>query len=95
MDRKFLNGKFGNHFHDVKPSPSFVDEALENDEDTSLLRAKVEEPRLRYDVEVVTKLIVYLGINCFIQALILGIGFLSVDLLPVAFRALGLSAIHT
>lgn len=65
IDRKFMNGEVGNHFHDGKQSQSFADEALEIDEDPSLLRAKVEEPRLRYDVEVVTKLIVYLGTRSF------------------------------
>jgi dihydrosphingosine 1-phosphate phosphatase len=61
IDRKFTNGDVGNHFHDRKHSQSYADEALEIEEDSSLLRAKVEEPRLRYDVEVVTKLIVYWG----------------------------------
>ena len=58
-----MNGQVGNHFHDVKQSQMFADEALENDRDPSLFGAKVEEPRLRYDVEVVTKLIVYWGIQ--------------------------------
>jgi dihydrosphingosine 1-phosphate phosphatase len=61
IDRKLRNGDPRNHFHDRKLSPSFADESLEIEEDSSLLRAKVEEPRLRYDVEVVTKLIVYWG----------------------------------
>ena len=41
---------------------SFSDDTLFNDEqDEKLLRTNVEEPRIRYDVEVVTKLIVYSG----------------------------------
>jgi hypothetical protein len=51
----------GNHFHDRRQSQSYADEALEIEEDSSLRRTKFEEPRLRYDVEVVTKLIVYWG----------------------------------
>jgi len=61
IDRKFTNGDVRNNFHDEKHSQSFADEALEIEDDSSLLRANVEEPRLRYDVEVVTKLIVYWG----------------------------------
>jgi hypothetical protein len=34
---------------------------LDDDQDERLLRTHIEEPRLRYDVEVVTKLIVYAG----------------------------------
>jgi len=63
IDRKLMNGQVRNHFHDSKQSQPFADEALENDEDASLLRTMVEEPRLRYDVEVITKLIVYWGIK--------------------------------
>ena len=40
----------------------FADDTfLDEDQDEKLLRTHVEEPRLRYDVEVVTKLIVYTG----------------------------------
>jgi hypothetical protein len=55
-----------------------------------MLRTHIEEPRIRYDVEVVTKLIVYAGTSCVDQANI-GIGWLSVDGLPIVFQALGLS----
>lgn len=42
---------------------SFVDDGLlDDDQDENLLRIKIEEPRASYDVEVVTKLIVYGGI---------------------------------
>ena len=37
---------------------------LDDEEDEKILRINVEEPRIKYDVEVVTKLIVYGG-NCF------------------------------
>jgi len=41
---------------------SFADDTLLDDEQNEkLLRTNVEEPRIRYDVEVVTKLIVYSG----------------------------------
>jgi len=63
IDRKLMNGQAGNHFHDIKQSQMFADEALEIDGNPSLFGAEVEEPRLRYDVEVVTKLIVYWGIQ--------------------------------
>lgn len=43
---------------------SFVDDTLLDDEQNEkLLRTNVEEPRISYDVEVVTKLIVYSGVT--------------------------------
>jgi len=71
---------------------SFHDDTLLSDEQNEkLLRTNIEEPRPRYDVEVVTKLIVYAGNTWFPLWLIAGIGWLSVDLLPTAFQAFGLS----
>ena len=65
---------------------------LLDDEEEELLRIKIDEPRVRYDVEVVTKLIVYAGLPVLcIRPLILGIGWLTVDFLPIAFHAMGLS----
>jgi hypothetical protein len=72
---------------------SFADDTLLDDEQNEkLLRTNVEEPRISYDVEVVTKLIVYSG-NSHRNLLLTstGIGFLSVDALPLVFRTLGLS----
>jgi hypothetical protein len=44
---------------------SFADDTLLNDdENEKMLRTNIEEPRIRYDVEVVTKLIVYAGMTC-------------------------------
>ena len=40
---------------------SFSDDTLFDDSDEKILRVHIEEPRVRYDVEVVTKLIVYAG----------------------------------
>jgi len=40
---------------------AFSDDTLLDDDDDRILRAQIEEPRIRYDVEVVTKLIVYAG----------------------------------
>jgi hypothetical protein len=74
---------------------SFADDTLLNDdENEKMLRTNIEEPRIRYDVEVVTKLIVYGGITYKMYAH-LGIGWLSVDLLPLVFQALGLSVTGT
>ena len=42
---------------------SFTDDIFDDEGDEKLLRTKIEEPRKRYDVEVVTKLIVYTGIS--------------------------------
>ena len=72
---------------------SFADDTLLDDEQNEkMLRTNVEEPRISYDVEVVTKLIVYSG-NSHRNLLLTstGIGFLSVDALPLVFRTLGLS----
>jgi hypothetical protein len=72
---------------------SFADDTLLDDEQNEkMLRTNVEEPRISYDVEVVTKLIVYGG-NSHRNILLTstGIGFLSVDALPLVFRTLGLS----
>ena|SRR5579859_6204794 len=66
--RQRSNSVEGN-FKDIKQhlgsveEQSFSDETLlDDDEAEKLLRTQIEEPRQRYDVEVVTKLIVYGGI---------------------------------
>jgi dihydrosphingosine 1-phosphate phosphatase len=65
--------------------PGLVDSPVSNTENqsnavqTRLLFASVQKPRVRYDVEVVTKLIVYCGI-----------GWLAVDINPIIFEHVGL-----
>ena len=50
-----------NHMRSIGEQ-TFVDDTLLDDEqEEKLLRTNIEEPRIRYDVEVVTKLIVYGG----------------------------------
>ncbi|EEH41965.2 sphingosine-1-phosphate phosphohydrolase [Paracoccidioides lutzii Pb01] len=54
--------------------------AEEEDEDEEEMFSKITPPRVRYDVEVVTKLIVYSGI-----------GWLSLEFTPILFQVLGLA----
>jgi dihydrosphingosine 1-phosphate phosphatase len=50
------------HRLDLNGAHSFTNETLlNNEQDEKILRTIIEEPRVRYDVEVVTKLIVYGG----------------------------------
>jgi dihydrosphingosine 1-phosphate phosphatase len=60
-----------------------TDHSRENNErealQTNLDFANVVKPRVRYDVEVVTKLIVYCGI-----------GWLAVEINPIVFELVGL-----
>lgn len=80
-----------NHSHSISEEPYTNGRLLDDISDEKLLRTSIEESRKPYDVEVVTKLIVYGGIVIQRRFLIPGIGCLSVDFLPVAFHALGLS----
>lgn len=48
------------YFTAIREQP-FSDDTLFDDNDEKILRVHIEEPRVRYDVEVVTKLIVYAG----------------------------------
>jgi len=85
-----------NHLGSIGEQSFVEDTLLDDEQNEKLLRTNVEEPRIRYDVEVVTKLIVYSGISpptSFPNPT--GIGFLSVDLLPLAFQTLGLSVSMT
>jgi hypothetical protein len=76
------------HHLNLIGAQTFIDETLLNDEQgEKILRTIIEESRARYDVEVVTKLIVYGGTNISVFFLTEGIGWLSVDLLPLAFQA--------
>lgn len=56
------SGREARHHMSSIGEQHFADDTfLDEDQDEKLLRTHVEEPRLRYDVEVVTKLIVYTG----------------------------------
>lgn len=58
-----LSTREGRNYFTSIGEKSFADDILFDDErDEKLLRTNIEEPRQRYDVEVVTKLIVYTGI---------------------------------
>ena len=51
------------HLNSIREKSFACDDSLLGEEqDEKLLRTNIEEPRKRYDVEVVTKLIVYTGI---------------------------------
>ncbi|QSS53832.1 sphingosine-1-phosphate phosphohydrolase [Histoplasma capsulatum var. duboisii H88] len=52
---------------------------LEAEEEKEMF-SKITPPRVRYDVEVVTKLVVYFGI-----------GWLAVEFIPIMFQLLGLA----
>jgi dihydrosphingosine 1-phosphate phosphatase len=61
-----VSGRDARHHLNPIGEQSFSDDTLlDDDQDEKLLRTHVVEPRLRYDVEVVTKLIVYTGIRYF------------------------------
>ncbi|KAK5942162.1 Long-chain base-1-phosphate phosphatase [Knufia obscura] len=62
---------------DAKGSTGF---SAEDEKDKSELFATVQKPRVRYDVEVITKLVVYCGI-----------GWLAVEGNPILFHHVGLS----
>jgi dihydrosphingosine 1-phosphate phosphatase len=85
-----MSGRDGNKFLNSIVEQSFTDDTLLDDQEEKMLRTNIEEPRIKYDVEVVTKLIVYGGNLILTFILMEGIGWLSVDFLPVAFQALGL-----
>ena len=59
--------------------------------------SKLEKPRVRYDVEVITKLIVYAGtLDIFLIAMLIwltnaaGIGWIAVEGAPILFETVGL-----
>src|SRR5271154_6382854 len=61
VERNISSGDPGNPLRSIGEQ-SFSDNTLLDDaEDEKILRINVEEPRIKYDVEVVTKLIVYGG----------------------------------
>ncbi|KAF2201260.1 PAP2-domain-containing protein [Delitschia confertaspora ATCC 74209] len=61
------------------PNTDFAGEAEEEDREDREIFMKIEKPRVRYDVEVVTKLIVYSGI-----------AWLAVEGNPILFELVGL-----
>ncbi len=69
-----------------EPFPSFdaeYDEATEEENERREIFGKLEKVRVRYDVEVVTKLIVYSGI-----------AWLAIEVIPVLFEHTGLGAAY-
>jgi hypothetical protein len=75
----------GNSVSDqLEPFPGFdaeYDEAKEEENDRREIFGKLEKVRVKYDVEVVTKLIVYSGI-----------AWLAIEVIPVLFECTGLGA---
>lgn len=63
-----------------QPTKTYAAEAVTDEEDDEELFRKLLRPRVRYDVEVVTKLIVYSGI-----------AYISLEVNPLLFEALGLA----
>lgn len=63
----------------TSPTESPAEDAKREALQTKLLFANVQKPRVRYDVEVVTKLVVYCGI-----------GMLAVEINPLIFELVGL-----
>ena len=66
VERNFSIGDTGNPLHSIGEQSFSDDTLLTDEEDEKILRIYVEEPRIKYDVEVVTKLIVYGGIHSLI-----------------------------
>ncbi|CAI6096993.1 unnamed protein product [Clonostachys chloroleuca] len=67
----------------TSPTSPTVPEESENEIDENLVFSRIERPRVRYDVEVVTKLVVYAGIAWF-----------AVALNPIIFELVGLGTNH-
>jgi dihydrosphingosine 1-phosphate phosphatase len=64
VESNMSNREARHRLNSIGEKPFADDDILFDDEgDEKLLRTKIEEPRKRYDVEVVTKLIVYTGIS--------------------------------
>ena len=61
-----MSAREAGHYLNSIGENSFAEEDIlfDDERDEKLLRTNIEEPRQRYDVEVVTKLIVYTGILC-------------------------------
>ena len=80
-------------------------EEMERDDDEREMFSKITKPRVRYDVEVVTKLVVYSGKDQKLMAtsvslvrliadtcFLLGIAWLAVEVNPILFELVGLGA---
>lgn len=110
------NGKLAAEFENTTlvesptTSPDAADTYLSVDGDElgeKEVFSRVVKPRVRYDVEVVTKLVVYTG-WCFLDPRLLsswfmcasadagstGIAWLAVDFIPTGFEKIGLGAAH-
>lgn len=67
MEHNFATQENGKHLNSVAEQ-TFSDDTWfgdDDDDDDKILSVHIEEPRVRYDVEVVTKLIVYAGNICY------------------------------
>lgn len=67
----------------------------ENENDEREIFSQLPKPRVRYDVEVITKLIVYSGkihaiAQKFIELTVIGIGWFAVEGDPILFQLIGL-----
>ena len=68
----------------------------QNEKEDREMFSKLEKPRVRYDVEVITKLIVYSGRfgcqtnNVVANRMIVGIAWIAVEGAPLLFQAVGL-----
>lgn len=75
--------------------PTLQEMKIEDDKEDRAMFAKLQKPRVRYDVEVVTKLVIYAGespfamIGCPVLTL-LGIGIIATDVGPIVFELCGL-----
>ena len=64
VESNFSARETRNHLNSIVEQSFANDTLLNDDQNEKLLRTNIEEPRIRYDVEVVTKLIVYAGFTC-------------------------------
>ena len=71
-------------------------ERRQDEKEEKEIFSKLEKPRVRYDVEVITKLIVYTGTrtspmtHCFVLIDVAGIAWIAVEGAPILFATIGL-----
>ena len=71
-------------------------ERRQDEKEEKEMFSKLEKPRVRYDVEVITKLIVYTGTrtspmnHCFVLIDVAGIAWIAVEGGPILFTTIGL-----
>ena len=78
--KQLTNGSIGNGSPQNQQTKTFAAEVVMDEDDNEELFRKLLRPRVRYDVEVVTKLIVYSGI-----------AYISLEVNPILFEFLGLA----